>query len=113
MLGPDKKKLKTSKAREAALDAIGKWFVEALLAASSDKKRASDVITRAIRSFYDVREAAGQERGEYAGHFFMVDAVGLDDADRPVPWEALERKASPKDLALWQKLFDAIEPEVR
>jgi len=109
----DKKKLGTSKARETALDAIGKWFVEALLAAGSDRKLASDVIAHAIASFYDVREAAGQERGEYAGHFFMVDAVGLGDTDRPVPWELLGKKASPKDLELWQTLFDKVEPKVR
>ena len=109
----DKKKLTTGKAREKALDALGVWFVDALLAAGSDKKRASAVITAAIRSFYDVRESGDQERGEYAGHFFMVDAVGLDDSDRPVPWEILAEKATAANIALWQKLFERLEPKVR
>jgi hypothetical protein len=109
----DRKKLKTGKAREAALDAIGTWIVAALLAAGADDKKARDVMTRAIRAFYDVRESGGQERGEYAGHFFMVDAVGLDDSDRPVPWETLAKKASPKDLARWEKLFEALASKVR
>ncbi len=108
----DKKKLTTAKAREKALDALGTWFVAALLAAGRDRKSASDVITHAIRSFYDVRESAKQERGEYAGHFFMVDAVGLGDTERPVPWNVLEKQATETELALWQKLFDTIEAKV-
>ena len=111
-LAIDKKKLTTAKAREKALDALGDWFVAALLAAGSERKSATDVITHAIRSFYDVRESAKQERGEYAGHFFMLDAVGLDDATRPVPWSVLEKQATESELALWQKLFDTIEAKV-
>lgn len=112
-LAIDKKQLTTAKGREKALDAVGEWFVAALLAAGSERKTATDVITHAIRSFYDVRESAKQERGEYAGHFFMVDAVGLGDAKRPVPWEVLAKQATERELALWQKLFEAVEAKVK
>jgi hypothetical protein len=42
----------------------------------------------------------------------MVDAVGLGDSKRPVPWAVLEKRATESELALWQKLFDMIEAKV-
>src|SRR5262249_24984196 len=66
----DEVKLDDDKGREELLDVIGTWIVDGLDGASDDDARA--VLAGAICAFSDVREAAGQERGEYAGHFFMV-----------------------------------------
>ncbi|MBT9557597.1 MAG: hypothetical protein IV100_16270 [Myxococcales bacterium] len=98
--------------REAALDALCEWFTRALVAANGDRDVATDVITLAIKSFYDVREAADQLRGIYAGHFFLVDAVGLDNTDRPVPWFELHRQVPSKHMDIYKELFDRIERSV-
>jgi hypothetical protein len=66
----------------------------------------------AICAFSDVREVAGQERGEYAGHFFMVDAVGPDDSERPVPWNVLRERVGEERLDELSALFDEVLPEV-
>jgi hypothetical protein len=106
----DKAKLRRKKGREELLDAIGAWIVEALDGANDDDARAA--IAGAICAFSDVREAAGQERGEYAGHFFMVDAVGLDDTDRPVPWNVLRERVGDARIDALNVIFDEVLPEV-
>lgn len=103
----DRKKLRTPAAREAALDALGAFVVDALV--DADDARARAVLTAAISAFYDVREAAGQERQEYAGHFFLVDAVGLDASDRPVPWNVLRERVGEARLAQLTALFEEVE----
>lgn len=60
-----------------------------------------------------MREAAGQERGECAGHFFMVDAVGLDDIGRPVPWNVPRERLGEERLDELSALFDEVLPEGR
>jgi hypothetical protein len=107
----DAAKLDDEKGREELLDAIGAWIVDALDGASDDAARAA--IAGAISAFSDVREAAGQERGEYAGHFFMVDAVGLDNTDRPVPWNVLQKRVGMERLGELSVLFDEVLPKVR
>jgi hypothetical protein len=106
----DKKLLRTDKGREKALDTLGVWIVKAL--EKADDAAARGVIAGAIGAFYDIREAAEQERGEYAGHFFMVDAVGLGDAERPVPWSVLQQKIGSERLDELSALFDEVLPEV-
>lgn len=101
--------LTTGDGREAAFDALCEWFTQSLVAANGDRDVATDVITQAITSFYDIREAADQLRGIYAGHFFLVDAVGLDDTDRPVPWFELHRQVSSEHLEIYKDVFDRIE----
>ena len=108
----DRDKLTTPEEREAALDTLAKWFVDALAGATQDGARATQVIRDAIGAFYDIREAAEQERGEYAGHFFMVDAVGIDNTDRPVPWVELEKRVGPDVMHRFEELFTEIEPDV-
>ena len=109
----DGKALGTAEARERALDKLAVWFVDALVAAKGNLGRASEIIRDAIAAFYDIRESADQERGEYAGHFFMVDAVGIDESDRPVPWFELEKQIAPELLHQYQELFTDIEGSVR
>lgn len=101
--------LTTAAARENALDMLGQWFADSLASANGDREAATEIITEAIKVFYDIREAAGQYRGEYAGHFFMVDAIGLDDSDRPVPWVELAGRISPKHLTIYHEIFDDVE----
>jgi hypothetical protein len=108
----DRESLDSPEACEAALDTLGVWFVEALSNAEGNSARASQVIRAAISAFYDIREAADQERGEYAGHFFMVDAVGIDDTERPVPWVELEKRVGPEQMAKYEEIFEEIEPDV-
>src|SRR5690242_5289243 len=83
--------LTTDEAREAAFDAIASWFVEGLARATNDDE-ARAIVKSAVSSFYDVRETFEQERGEYAGHFFMADGVGLEDTGREVPFMALAKR---------------------
>lgn len=104
--------LSTVDARENALDMLGLWLTDSLASANGDREAATEIITEAIKVFYDIREAAGQYRGEYAGHFFLVDAIGLDDSDRPVPWVELAKRAAPEQLALYQEIFDQVEATV-
>ena len=106
----DEKLLRTDKGREKALDDLGAWIVKQLEKADDDAARA--VIAGAIGAFYDIREAADQERGEYAGHFFMVDAVGLDNTNRPVPWQVLRKKIGDERLDELSALFEEVEPEI-
>ena len=106
----DRKKLRTPKAREAALDALGAWIVDEL--ADVDDAKAREVIASAIASFYDIREAAGQEREEYAGHFFMADGVGLDDTGRPVPWAVLGERVGDARIDALRELFLEVEATI-
>jgi hypothetical protein len=106
----EKKLLRTDKGREKALDDLGAWIVESLEKADDDAARS--VMAGAIGVFYDIREAADQERGEYAGQFFMVDAVGLDNTKRPVPWEVLRKKVGDERLDELSELFDEVLPEI-
>lgn len=99
----------TEEGRELALDALGLWFTEALVAAEGDHGVAFDVMCRGISAFYDIREAADTPRCMYAGHFFMVDAVGLAYSDRPVPWVELSKRVMPEVLEAFQNLFDRAE----
>lgn len=101
--------LSTDDSRELALDQLGRWFTDALGSAGGDSERAAAIIALAISTFYDIREAADQLRGMYAGHFFLVDAVGLGESDRPIPWHELERRVTPEHLALYRDLFDRLE----
>lgn len=104
--------LSTNHGREDALDALGQWLTDTLASANGNREAATEIITEAIKTFYDIREAAGQYRGEYAGHFFMVDAVGLEDSDRPIPWVELSKRVAPEHLALYQEVFDQVEMAV-
>jgi len=106
----DAKLLRTDKGREKALDELGAWIALKLEKADDDAARA--VMAGAISAFYDIREAAGQERGEYAGHFFMVDAVGIDSTKRPVPWQVLRKKIGDERLDELSAIFEEVEPEV-
>ena len=95
---------------EAALDRLGTWVVDAL--AEADDARARDVIAAAISSFYDVREALGEPRQEYAGHFFMVDGVGFE-ASRPVPWTSLRARVGAARVEALSAIFLEVERRVR
>lgn len=106
----DRKKLGSARARELALDALADWFVEEV-ASAPDDEQVRAVMRGAITSFYDVREAAEQERGEYAGHFFMVDAVGLDDTGRAVPWTRLRERLSEERMERLTALFEEAEAQ--
>ena len=70
------------------------------------QKKAGAILRGAISTFYDIRESGAQFRGEYAGHFFMVDAVGLDNTDRPVPWEVLRGRVGDERLTQLSAIFD-------
>jgi hypothetical protein len=98
--------------REHALDALGKWFVDSMLAAENEGA-ARETIELGLCTLYDIREAAGQARGEGGGRFFLVDGVGLGDSSRPVPWEVLARCALAESLTRWNAFFEAALPEVR
>jgi hypothetical protein len=95
---------------EAALDRLGAWIVDAL--AEADDTQARAVIATAISSFYDIREALGEPRQEYAGHFFMVDGVGFE-ASRPVPWTSLRARVGAARLDALTALFLEVERTVR
>ncbi len=105
----DPDELTTSDGRERLLDRLGAWFVDALPALGEDRDAIVAHFVQAITAFYDIRESADQPRGMYAGHFFLVDAVGLDDADRPVPWAVLAERIGRERLEFYQPLFDAAE----
>lgn len=113
VIGPelDPKLLKSSKGREKALDRLGEWVVDQLAAAENDDD-ASAILRGAITAFYDIREAGDQPRGEYAGHFFKADAVGLAASDRPVPWEVLAKRVGKARMKKLDALFDAAEQSV-
>jgi len=104
--------LTTEAGREGALDALGQWFAEAIAATGGERAVASTIIARAIAAFYDIREAGDQPRGMFAGHFFMVDGVGLAASDRPVPWDELAMRVTPEELEVYLELFDQIERTV-
>ena len=106
----DRKRLRTARAREAALDALGAWIVDVL--AHAEDAQAPSLIASAIAAFYDIREAAGQPRGEYAGHFFLCDGVGIDESDRPVPWEALRARIGIRRAKKLAALFGQVERDV-
>lgn len=108
-LSIDVKRLKSASAREKALDRLGVWFVDAVAATVDDEVRCREVLTTAISTFFDIREAADQERGEYAGHFFLVDAVGLDDTDRPVPAVELAKRVTPAQQKKVLRWFEHAE----
>ncbi len=101
--------LTSPEGRERALDRLGVCFVEGLVAAGDDREAAAAHLLDAITAFYDIRESADQLRSMYAGHFFMVDAVGLADSDRPVPWQELARRVEPAALETFKSLFDEAE----
>lgn len=105
----DPMQLTTPAGRERALDRLGVWFVDGLVAAGEDHAAAAAHMREAIVAFYDIREAADQLRGMYAGHFFMVDAVGLADTHRPVPWDDLARRVGADRLDAYRARFDAAE----
>lgn len=100
-------------ARERALDRLGEWFVEAVVGAGQDGEAVGVVMEAAVVAFYDIRESADQPRNEYAGHFFMVDAVGLDNTDRPIPWDALAQRVGRDALEWYGAIFDAAELRAR
>lgn len=106
----DAKKLRTDAGREALLDELATWIVEELVGANDDDARAT--IRGAISAFYDVREAAEQPRGEFAGSFFQVDAVGLGASTRPVPWVALRARVGDARTKQLDAFFDEVESTV-
>ena len=97
--------------RELALDSLAAWVVSTLQAAQDDAS-ARQTLRVAIETFYDIREAAQQPRGEYAGHFFIVDAVGLGESNRPVPWQVLAETVSQDRLDRFSALFEEAVREV-
>jgi hypothetical protein len=105
--------LTTDEAREAALDTLGQWLVDELARKPDDGAHCTAAMTAAVVAFYDIRESADQPRGEYAGHFFLVDAVGLGDADRPVPWVELSKRVTSAQLDQLQQWFDVAERAAR
>jgi len=105
--------LATPEQFEKALDLLCDFVVRELPACEGDEAREKEVLVRAIESFYDVREAADQERGEYAGHFYMVDGVGLDDSDREVAFNRLREIADAVTIVRWERLFDEAERAAR
>ena len=109
----DAKRLATAEGRERALDTLARWFVDGLVGARGDDAAALRVIEASIGALYDVREAAGQVRGEYAGHFFRADGVGLGNTGRPVPWSDLVSRVGTARAAELEALFDEAESTVR
>jgi len=97
--------LRDEAGRERALDSLAAWVVSTLQAAQDDGS-ARETLRVAIGTFYDIREAASQPRGEYAGHFFIVDGVGLGDSNRPVPWQVLAETVSQERLTRFSAIFD-------
>lgn len=104
--------LTSASGRERALDRLGAWFVEAVLSAADDAAR-QERMREAVVAFYDIRESADQPRGMYAGHFFLVDAVGLENSDRPVPWFVLAERVDRPTLDHLMQLFNAAEHAAR
>ncbi len=94
---------------EAAFGRLTTWIVDEL--AEADDARARAVIAAAISSFYDVRQALGEPRQEYAGHFFMVDGVGFE-VWHPVAWKALRARVGAPRVEALSALFLEIEPTV-
>jgi hypothetical protein len=99
--------LDTDAGRERALDSLGPWLVSQV--AEAEDAVAIAAMRQAIVWFYDIRESADQPRSMYAGHFFLVDGVGLDHSDRPVAWDLLAGRVSRKRLDRLQSLFDQAE----
>jgi hypothetical protein len=93
-------------------DRKARFFRHRRRGGASGEASARAALAGAICAFSDVREAAGQERGEYAGHFFMVDAVGLDDTGRAVPWNVLRERVGEERLDELSALFDEVLPQV-
>ena len=108
----DPEDLETPDRREAALDALAVWFVDALLASEGDYDTASALIRIAIGTFYDVREAGGVPRSD-AGRYFMVDGVGIGPTRRAVPWSELAERAPPSHHEIYRGLFDELVADVR
>ena len=54
----------------------------------------------------------GEARGEKAGPFFLVDAVGFERGDREVPLARLRSKLGDDFAAHVKQLFAEVEPEV-
>ena len=97
--------------RERALDSLASWTVSTLQAAQADEAAARETLKIAVETFYDIREAAQQPRGEYAGQFFIVDGVGLGDSNRPVPWQVLSETVPQEHLTRLSAIFEEIERE--
>jgi hypothetical protein len=77
--------------------------------ATANDEAAMQIIEEAIEAFYDIREAAGQPRGMYAGHFYMVDGVGLENTGRPVPWVELRARVGPERCEALAELYRRVE----
>lgn len=97
--------------RERALDSLASWTVSTLQAAQADDAAARETLKIAVEAFYDIREAAKQPRGEYAGHFFIVDGVGLGASNRPVPWQVLAETVPQEHLNRLSAIFEEVERE--
>lgn len=100
--------LTDAEGRERALDTLGSWVVSTLQAAQNDLA-VRQTLHAAIAAFYDIRASANQPRGEFAGHFFIVDAVGLGDSNRPVPWQVLAETVSQERLNRFSEIFDEVQ----
>lgn len=99
--------LSTDAGRERALDSLAPWLVDQV--ADADDAAVIAAMRQAIIWFYDIRESADQPRCMYAGHFFLVDGIGLDDSDRPVAWQLLAQRVTRERLDHLQTLFDRAE----
>lgn len=97
----------TDAGRERALDSLAPWLVDQV--ADADDVAATAAMRQAIVWFYDIRESSDQPRGMYAGHFFLVDGVGLDSSDRAVAWDLLAQRVTRERLDHLQALFDQAE----
>ncbi len=97
--------------RERALDSLASWTVSTLQAAQADEAAARETLKIAVETFYDIREAAQQPRGEHAGHFFIVDGVGLGASNRPVPWQVLAETVPQDHLTRLSAIFEEVERE--
>lgn len=97
--------------RERALDSLASWTVSTLQAAQADEAAARETLKIAVETFYDIREAAKQPRGEYAGHFFIVAGVGLGASNRPVPWQVLAETVPQDHLTRLSAIFEEVERE--
>ena len=107
----DRRRLRSSKAREAAFDTLAEWIVEEL--ANADDARARGVLHGAISAFYDVREAHEGERNcDSAGHFYMADGVGIDNTGRKVPWDELLKRVGLERLDKLREIFLEVEEDV-
>ena len=97
----------TDAGRERALDSLAPWLVAQV--ADADDVAASAALRQAIVWFYDIRESSDQPRGMYAGHFFLVDGIGLASSDRPVAWDLLAQRVTRERLDHLKTLFDRAE----